>query len=106
MDARLAPVQSYAEGRAPVAGLVAENDDGIRPQSPWPGDVALPFAARWEPGALAPLERRRSGRGQAARLPYPLVDWLLRLPLVPCDGARVVRGHRNSEPDERVVRQH
>src|ERR1700733_13665271 len=106
MDARLAPVQGYAEGRAPVAGLVAENDDGIRPQSPWPGDVALPFAARWEPGALAAMERRRSGRGQAARPPYPLVDRLRRLPLVPRDGARVVRERRHRPSHERAVRQY
>ena len=44
----------------------------------------------WRPwGAEALAE------AQAARLADPALDRLRRLPLVPCDGARVVRGRRN-----------
>ena len=79
---------------------------GSRPQSPWAGDLALPSAARAQSGALALVERRRSGRGQAARLPDPALHRLRRLPLVPCDGARVVRESGDGASHERTVRQH
>ena len=108
MDPRLAPVQGYAEGGAGGLRAARRRDltMEIRPQSPWAGDLALSSAARRQPGALAPVERRRSGGGQAARLPDPAFDRLRRLPLVPRDGARVVRERRNGAPHERVVRQH
>ena len=46
----------------------------------------------WGAAALAEAKRRR--------LPDSAVDRLRRLPLVPRDGARVVRERRNSSTDE------
>ena len=52
----------------------------------------------WGPDAL--------GRGQAQQPADSAVGRLRRLPLVPRDGARELRGRRNREGDERAVRQH
>ena len=50
--------------------------------------------------------RRRSSRRAARGQADPAVDRLLGLPLVPRDGARVVRGRGDRRADERAVRQH
>ena len=67
-------------------------------------DLTLSAPARRQPGGLASLgaggTRPRARRAEAAAG----VDRLLRLPLVPCDGARVVRGSGHRRADERVVR--
>ena len=67
-------------------------------------DQSLPAAARAQPGRLVPVGRRGAaqgrGRGQAD-LP---VDRVRRLPLVPRDGARVVRGRRDGRAHERALR--
>ena len=55
----------------------------------------------WRPWGAAALEEARDGE-QAD----PAVDRLCRLPLVPCHGARVVRGPGHRGADERAVRQH
>ena len=52
----------------------------------------------WGPEAL--------GRGQALEPADPALGRLCRLPLVPRDGARVVRGRSDRAGDERAVRQH
>src|SRR5215207_11402490 len=61
-------------------------------QSPGRRDLALPPPARGEPGRLVSVGRggaRPRARGAEAD---PGLDRLRRLPLVPRDGARVVRG--------------
>ena len=67
-------------------------------------DEPVPPPARAEPGRLVPVGRRgarpRARGGQAD----PALDRLRRLPLVPRDGARVVRGRANRRADERALR--
>ena len=69
-------------------------------------DQPLPAPARRQPGRLVPVgrggARARPRRGQAD----PALDRLRRLPLVPRDGARVVRERRDRGVDERALRQH
>ena len=69
-------------------------------------DLPLPAPARGEPGRLVSVgrggARARSQRVQAD----PRLDRLLRLPLVPRDGARVLRGPRGRGADERALRLH
>ena len=68
------------------------------------GDATSPYLLQhadnpvhWRPwGAEALAE------AQAARLPDPALDRLRRLPLVPRDGARIVRGRRHRGADERL----
>ena len=68
-------------------------------------DEPLPAPARRQPGRLVPVGRRgvRAGarRGQAD----PALGRLQRVPLVPRDGARVVRGPGDRGADERALRQ-
>ena len=69
-------------------------------------DEPVPPAARREPGRLVPVGRRglrARARGGQADLP---LDRLLRLPLVPRDGARVVLGAGDRRADERELRLH
>ncbi len=69
-------------------------------------DEPLSAAAREQPRKLATLGRRgaRAGaRGGQADSPE---HWLRGVPLVPRDGARVVRGSGHREGDERAVREH
>ncbi len=53
---------------------------------------------QWGPEAL--------GRSQALEPADPALGRLCRLPLVPRDGARILRGRTNRQGDERAVRQH
>ena len=73
-------------------------------QSPRRRDLAVPAPARGEPGRLVPVgrggARARPRRGQAAAR----LDRLLGLPLVPRDGARVLRERRDRRADERALR--
>ena len=67
-------------------------------------DEPVPAPARHEPRGLVPL-----GRGGARTRPHagqadPAVDRVRGLPLVPRDGARVVRGPGDRGPDERALR--
>ena len=96
-----APVQGYAEdARWRARERERDREVGIERWTPGRNllgerDLALSAAARRQSGALAPVGRRGAGRGETARLPDPAVDRLRRLPLVPRDGARVVRERRN-----------
>ncbi len=95
-------------------GAAREGSHAPSMQSAWqargceqarPGDQPLPAPARRQPRRLVPL-----GRGGALPRPRrrpadPALDRLRRLPLVPCDGARVVRGRVDGGGDERALRQ-
>src|SRR3954453_14782733 len=70
------------------------------------GGIALPATARRQPGRLVAVVRRRVRRGTTARRPRPAERRLQRVPLVPRDGARVVRGRRHRRADERALRVH
>ena len=69
-----------------------------------PGNQPLPAPAQGQPGRLAALGT--GGLGQAARggQADPALDRLLGLPLVPRDGARVLRGRRDRRANERALR--
>ena len=68
-------------------------------------DQPVPAPARRQPGRLVPVGRGGArpgrGRGQAD----PAVGRLLVVPLVPRDGARVVRGRRDRGDDEPPLRE-
>ncbi len=69
-------------------------------------DLAVPAPAQGQPGGLVPLGRGGAcarTRGAAAD---PALDRLLGLPLVPRDGARVVRGPGDGRAYERALRLH
>ena len=57
-------------------------------------DVSVPAPARGESRRLVPLGRRGARRRPRPRRADPALDRLRGLPLVPRDGARVVRGWR------------
>jgi hypothetical protein len=69
-------------------------------------DQPLSAAACRQSGRLAPVECRSAGPGPPGKPAHPALDRLFRLPLVPCDGPRVLRrsGHRRG--NEPAVRQH
>ena len=73
-------------------------------QPPRRRDLPVPAPARRQPGRLVPVGRgglrARARRGQAAAR----LDRLLGLPLVPRDGARVLRGPEARRADERALR--
>ena len=76
----------------------------LRDEPPRKRDEPVPPPARGQSRGLAPVGRRgvraRPRRGQAAAR----LDRLLRVPLVPRDGARVVRGRGDGADDERPLR--
>ena len=76
-----------------------------RDEPPRRRDQPLSAPACGKPRRLVPVGRPgalpRAGRGPAD----PAFDRLQRLPLVPRDGARVVRGQRDGGRDERALRQ-
>ena len=89
----------------PVVGWVLHDKRETR-EPPRARDQPLPAPARPQPGRLVPVGRGGAGpraRGGQADLP---VDRLLGLPLVPRDGARVVRERRHRGAHERALRQH
>ena len=75
-------------------------------KSPGRRDLALSAAAQAQSGGLVAVGAGRLGRGQAQQPADPALGRLRRLPLVPRDGARVVRGRADRKRDERAVRQH
>ena len=78
---------------------------GYAGEPPGAGDEPVPPPARRQPRRLVPVGRR-GARPRARRGPAdPALDRLRGLPLVPRDGARVVRGRRDRRADERAVRQ-
>ena len=67
----------------------------------------LPAAAHAQPRRLVSLGSAEAlDAGAAQRQAAARLDRLQRLPLVPRDGARVVRGRRDRGADERALRQH
>ena len=62
--------------------------------------------ARPQPRGLVPLGRRGLCQGPNRREAHLPVDRLLDLPLVPCDGARVVREPRRRARAQRALRLH
>src|SRR3954453_8202311 len=67
-------------------------------------DLPLPAPAPAQPGRLAAVGRGGAGPGARARASAARLDRLLGLPLVPRDGARVLRGPRGRRADERALR--
>ncbi len=77
-----------------------------RAQPPRRRDLALPAAStRTTPSTGTPGATRR-WTAPARGPPAAGLDRLLRLPLVPRDGARVLRGPRGRRADERALRVH
>ena len=76
------------------------------PKPPGAGNLALSPAAQAQSGRLVALEPGGAGGGQARQQADPALGRLCRLPLVPRDGARELRGRRHRRGDERPVRQH
>ena len=73
-------------------------------QPPSPRDQPVPAAARPQPRGLVSVGRGGAGAGARPRPADPAVDRLLRVPLVPRHGTRVVRGRRHRARDERALR--
>ena len=69
-------------------------------------DLAVPAPAQGQPGRLVPVGRGGARRARDRGPPAAGLDRLLGLPLVPRDGARVVRGSRDRGADERALRLH
>ena len=74
-------------------------------QPPRAGDQPLPAPAPRQPGGLVPVGRGGADPGARRGPPDPALGRLLRLPLVPRDGARVLRGPRHRRLHERALRQ-
>ncbi len=75
-------------------------------QSPRRRHVALSAAAPAQSGGLVAVGTGGAGDRQAREQADPALGRLRRLPLVPRDGARIVRGRGHRQGDERAVRQH
>src|SRR5581483_8050147 len=88
----------------PYLGPRRPRTDARDGQPPGRRDESLPAPAPGQPRRLVPVGRGgvlpRHSRGQA----HPAVDRVLGVPLVPRDGARVVRGSRHGQGDERPLR--
>ena len=92
-----------AAGRRFPAGVVSSQ---VHDEPTRGCDEPLPAAARRQPGRLAPVGRGSARARQTREQADPAVDRILGLPLVPRDGARVLRGPGGRRRDERRVRQH
>ena len=96
-----------AEPRAPrVRAPGAAPRRLSRGQRARPRDLAVPAPARGEPGRLAAVGPGGARPRARARHADPRLDRLLRLPLVPRDGARELRGPGDRRADERALRLH
>jgi hypothetical protein len=76
-----------------------------RDQPPGRRHQPLPAATRGEPGGLVGVGGGGLRRGTPARRTRPSECGIRGLPLVPRDGARVLRGRGDGGADERRVRQ-
>ncbi len=74
-----------------------------RAQPPSGRDLAVSAPAQGQPRRLASVGRRGARAVPTRGSPTAGVDRLLGLPLVPRDGARVVRGSRHGGRDERAL---
>ncbi len=70
----------------------------INEQSP------VPASARLQSRRVVCLGRRGAGACEGRKQTHPALDWVLGVPLVPCDGARIVREREHRAPDERKLR--
>ena len=68
--------------------------------------LAVPPPARREPRRLVGVGRRRVRRGARAQRPGAAERGVRRVPLVPRDGPRVLRGRADRGVHERALRQH
>ena len=73
-------------------------------QPPRGRDQSVPTPACEQSGRLDAVGRRCAGASEAARPADLPVDRLRGVPLVPCHGARIVRGRVDCPPPERPVR--
>ena len=73
-------------------------------QSPSGRDLALPAPAQGQPRGLVPVGRGGACPGARRGPADPALDRLFGLPLVPRDGARVLRGRGDRQRDERALR--
>src|SRR5215831_5269522 len=68
-------------------------------------DEPVPAPARRQPGRVVRVGRRGAGEGAGGGQADPALGRLRGLPLVPRDGARVVRGPGDRGGDERALRE-
>src|SRR5439155_18156894 len=68
------------------------------------GNEPLPPPARLQPRGLVSLGTRGTRARERRRQADPALGWLCGLPLVPRDGARVLRGRGDRDVDERALR--
>ena len=82
------------------------NHECARPLQPTRRRVlAVPPAARGQPGGLVRLGGRGAAAGAGRAAAHPPLHRLLGLPLVPRDGPRVLRGPGHRGADERALRE-
>ncbi len=75
-------------------------------EPPGERDQSVPPPARRQPGRLVGVGRGRVCRGARARRPGAAQRRVRRLPLVPRDGTRVLRGRRDRGLSQRALREH
>ena len=104
--ARSTDCERQRAGAARSEAAAGDEDLACRREPARRRDVAVPPPASRQPGRLVGVGSRGvAGRGRRRQADPPL-GGLLRVPLVPRDGARVVRGRRSGHSDERRVRLH
>src|SRR5580765_1911921 len=74
-------------------------------ESPRERDEPVSAPARGQPGGVVRVGRRRAREGARGGQADPVVGRLRGVPLVPRDGARVVRGRGDGGADERALRE-
>src|SRR4051794_14488565 len=77
---------------------------GRRAERPRRRELAVPAPAPGQPRRLAAVGRRGAAPRPGDRAPAVGLDRLQRVPLVPRDGARVLRGSRDRRAHERALR--
>lgn len=87
-----------------TAGVLRQ--DGPHAQPTGPRDVPLPAPARGQPRRLVAVVRRGLRGGTQERQTGAAQRRVLQLPLVSCDGARVLRGRGDRRLPQRPLRQH